>query len=272
MAALFGIGTFYGETESFSVADATLSEVRHERAVTIPPHSREAGHFSLLLEGTYVEHSGAITIAYKPLTVAFLPPATPHADTIGEGGCRFFIVEVQQRWMDAIRTYGVVDRLAELHGGDATWLGMRLYNEYREREATSALVVESLLYELCSHIPGMQNDDTAEPAWLRHVLATIQRHFTERLELAALASDVSVHPTHLARAFRRRCGRPVGDYVADLRIQHVCRRLCDSKASLGEIAADAGFSDQSHLTRVFKSLTGITPAAYRRRRRFASGE
>ncbi len=108
MARLFGIGTFYGETESFSIADATLSEVWHERAATIPPHSHKAGHFCLLLEGTYVEHSGAITIAYKPLTVAFLPPEVPHADTIGEGGCRFFIVELEQRWMDAIRSYGVI--------------------------------------------------------------------------------------------------------------------------------------------------------------------
>ncbi|MGA2761252.1 MAG: AraC family ligand binding domain-containing protein, partial [Candidatus Cybelea sp.] len=175
MTSLFGIGTFYGETESFSTAGATLSEVRHDRAATIPPHSHEAGHFCLLLEGAYVEHSGAVTIAYKPLTVAFLPPKVPHADTIGDGGCRFFIVEVQQRWMDAIRSYGVVDHLAELHAGDATWLGMRLYNEYRERQATSALVVESLLYELCSHIPGMQIDDAAEPPWLRDVLATIQQ-------------------------------------------------------------------------------------------------
>jgi AraC family transcriptional regulator len=267
MTRLFGIGTFYGETESFSIADATLSEVRHERALALPSHSHEAGHFCLLLEGTYVEHSGPITIAYKPLTVAFLPPQTPHADTVGEGGCRFFIVEVGQRWMDAIRSYGAIDHLAELHGGEATWLGMRLYNEYRERQATSALAVESLLYELCSHIPGMRNDDTAEPAWLRDLLVTIQERFTERLELAALASDVNVHPTHLARAFRRRCGRPVGDYVAGLRIQYVCRRLVDSRASLGQIAVDAGFSDQSHLTRVFKSLTGVTPAAYRRRQR-----
>lgn len=266
MASLFGIGTFYGEAESFSIADATLSEVRHERALALPPHSHEAGHFCLLLEGTYVERSGPITIAYKPLTVAFLPPQTPHADTIGEGGCRFFIVEVQQRWMDAIRSFGVIDHLAELDGGDATWLGMRLYNEYREREATSSLVVESLLYELCSHIPGMRNDDAMEPAWLHDVLTAIQGRFTERLELAALAAEVNVHPTHLARAFRRRCGRPVGDYVAGLRIQYVCRRLADSSDSLGAIAVDAGFSDQSHLTRVFKSLTGITPAAYRRRR------
>jgi AraC family transcriptional regulator len=266
MARLFGIGTFYGETESFSIADATLSEVRHERAVAIPPHTHEAGHFCLLLEGSYVERSGAITIAYKPLTVAFLPPQTAHADAIGEAGCRFFIVEVQQRWMDSIRSYGSVDHLAELHGGEATWLGLRLYSEYRERQATSALTVESLLYELCSHIPGMRNDDAAEPGWLRDVLATIQERFTERLELAALASVVNVHPTHLARAFRQRCGRPVGDYVAGLRIQYVCRRLADPHASLSEIAADAGFSDQSHLTRVFKSLTGVTPSAYRRRR------
>ncbi|MGA9945796.1 MAG: hypothetical protein WBP75_12250, partial [Candidatus Cybelea sp.] len=65
MARLFGIGSFYGATKSLTIAGATFSEVRHERPIDIPPHTHEAGHFCLLLDGTYVERSGEVTIAYE---------------------------------------------------------------------------------------------------------------------------------------------------------------------------------------------------------------
>jgi AraC family transcriptional regulator len=76
-----------------------------------------------------------------------------------------------------------------------------------------------------------------------------------------------VHPTHLARTFRRFHGRSMGDYVTGLRVQHVCRALAQTETALAKIAADAGFVDQSHLTRVFRDALGTTPAKYRRAHR-----
>ena len=266
MARLFGLGSFYGETKSLTIAGATFSEVRHERPIDIPAHTHEAGHFCLLLDGTYVERSGAVTIAYEPLTVAFLPPKVAHADTVGEGGCRFFIVELTDAWMETVASYGpVCEHLTDLHGGVATWLAVRLYNEYRNFDSTSQIVVESLLYELCGHIYRMKPDETEEPPWLHQTREKIENDFASHLELTRLAADADVHPCHLARTFRRRYGVPVGEYVARLRIQLACRSLANASLPLAQVAADAGFTDQSHLTRVFKSVTGMTPAVYRRR-------
>ena len=75
-----------------------------------------------------------------------------------------------------------------------------------------------------------------------------------------------MHPASLARGFRLDEGATIGDYVSRLRIQHACRLMHDEVMNLAEIAAACGFADQSHLTRVFKSITGLTPGSFRERR------
>ena len=64
----------------------------------------------------------------------------------------------------------------------------------------------------------------------------------------ALAQTVDVHPVHLAHQFRKHFGVSIGEYIRNLRIQFVCQRL-RTDASLAEIAREAGFADQSHMSR-----------------------
>jgi AraC family transcriptional regulator len=52
-------------------------------------------------------------------------------------------------------------------------------------------------------------------------------------------------------------------YVRHVRIEFARRELAASGAPLGDIAAAAGFCDQSHFSRLFKRYTGQTPAEYR---------
>ncbi len=87
--------------------------------------------------------------------------------------------------------------------------------------------------------------------------------FQESISLAAVAELADVHPVSLARAFRRTYHCTVGDYVRRLRIELACQKLTGSDASLVEIALSAGFSEQSHFSRTFKRLTGLTPSEYR---------
>jgi AraC family transcriptional regulator len=57
---------------------------------------------------------------------------------------------------------------------------------------------------------------------------------------------------------------PIGDYVQRLRVRWASAELCRPGARLADVAAAAGFADQSHLTRVFKRVTGATPSAFRK--------
>jgi AraC family transcriptional regulator len=78
-----------------------------------------------------------------------------------------------------------------------------------------------------------------------------------------LAHDVGVHPVHLAQAFHKSYRRTVGDYVRQLRIEYACHELAASETPIVQIALSAGFCDQSHFTRTFKRLIGVTPSQYR---------
>jgi AraC-like DNA-binding protein len=89
--------------------------------------------------------------------------------------------------------------------------------------------------------------------------------FRERLSVASIARTVAIHPVHLSRQFKQAFGQTIGEYVRRLRVEHVCRRLA-TEEDLPTLALEAGFSDQSHLTRIFKRVIGTTPARFRAQR------
>jgi AraC family transcriptional regulator len=128
------------------------------------------------------------------------------------------------------------------------------------------LAIEGLMLEMiaCLSRGRLQRPERRPPAWLERARDLLRQEFAESHTLSAIAAAVGVHPTHLAREFRRLYGVTVGDYTRGLRIAFACRRLADSDAPLFEIAADAGFADHSHFARSFKAQTGVTPGEYRR--------
>lgn len=94
---------------------------------------------------------------------------------------------------------------------------------------------------------------TRDPAhgWRNQVLA----------RLAGMGVDGFV------RTFRRWMERTPARYVAEVRIREACRHLVQSDAAIDAIAEDLGFPDRYYFTRVFRKLTGLPPACYRRRHR-----
>lgn len=82
--------------------------------------------------------------------------------------------------------------------------------------------------------------------------------------LRDLARAAGLTPTHFARRFRQTLGVAPHQYLIRLRVERAKRLLTGSGQSIAQISAACGFSNQEHLTRVFKRLTGTTPAVFRR--------
>ena len=263
----FPAGYFTGETASWHTAGVILSEVRHSVAKAVPRHAHDAPYFSLLLEGSYSERGESFDLLYEPYTLVFHSAHTVHEDEMS-GPSRFFAVELLKRW-DAVITElgGARAHVFELNGGDPVWLVLRLYREFVSRPREGEGAVESLLYELCAHVAARSTEEDREPEWLAQIDARVGESFQDPLDLIVLASNAGVHAAHLCRTYRRFRGRTINDAIVGMRVQHVCRRLVESNDPLAEIAVDAGFTDQSHMTRVFKRLTGYSPGAHRRRER-----
>jgi AraC family transcriptional regulator len=121
------------------------------------------------------------------------------------------------------------------------------------------LSVESALPLLHTH----EVRTTTSP-WLSRVLDRLRAEFSEAITVRKLAEQAGVHPVHLARVFRKHTECTVGEYVTRLRVDWVARQLASKEdVELAGLAAAAGFSDQSHLTRVFKAVTGCPPGKSR---------
>lgn len=259
-------GQFYGEIlRKRQASGLILSELKHAGPRKLPSHSHELAYFCLLLNGNYWEQFGQKRINYKPFTVMFHPPATSHVDEIGPDGGRFFGVEVKTEWMDRLREcVGKVDFDSSLHEGDLAWLAMRLYREHRQADACSTLTIEGLVLEMLAIVGRMREvKEQCGPPWLARALELLNDEFRSNLKIQDVANQIGVHPFHLSRVFRAVHRQTIGDYVQKLRVTYACKQLALPENDLASVAVSSGFADQSHFTRVFKSVTGITPGAFR---------
>lgn len=102
---------------------------------------------------------------------------------------------------------------------------------------------------------------TDRAAALERVALHMQAHFAEPISLATLAAMCGLSVFRFATVFRRRYGMPPYRYLCRLRIEHA-RLLLRRGAPPAVVATEAGFFDQSHLSKHFKRLCGTTPGRY----------
>jgi AraC-like DNA-binding protein len=81
--------------------------------------------------------------------------------------------------------------------------------------------------------------------------------------LLDLARALAVSPHHLSRVFRQVSGHSIARHRMRLRARAALERLAGGERDLARLAVDVGFADQSHLCRVIRSETGVTPSALR---------
>jgi AraC-like DNA-binding protein len=81
--------------------------------------------------------------------------------------------------------------------------------------------------------------------------------------LTELARMLAVSPHHLSRVFRSVTGHTIARHRMRLRARAALDRLAGGERDLARLAADLGFADQGHLTRVVRAETGTTPSALR---------
>jgi AraC family transcriptional regulator len=105
-------------------------------------------------------------------------------------------------------------------------------------------------------------------AWqARKVLEHIDSHVTHRVLIADLCALVQRSEAHFSRAFRRTFGQSPHAFVVRRRVELAAQYMLQTDTPLSDIALQCGFVDQAHLCKHFRSITGETPAAWRRARR-----
>jgi AraC-like DNA-binding protein len=92
----------------------------------------------------------------------------------------------------------------------------------------------------------------------------LEQHFREQVQLAELANVCELSATHIHRLFQRLLRMSPSEYLLALRLQEARRLLTSTELSLSAIALNTGFFDQSHFTKRFRKMTGMTPTQFRK--------
>lgn len=255
-----------------TVGDFTVAEAQYAPGRKVPIHSHANPHVGIVLNGACRESNDRRAVDLGPLSLAVKTPGDSHTNEAGPRGTRYLLIDVAgDHSMPEL-----FDEYYDLRSGLLSAIALRLRAELAIDDGASRLAIEGLVLELLAEISRskLEHPTRYDPPWLRDACDAIRARLREPLALAAVAREIGVHPTHLARMFRRRLGVTPGQYLRRLRLERATSLLAETNQPLAEVAAEAGFYDQSHMTNVLRRGTGLTPAGYRRsvrRERIADG-
>jgi len=262
-----GAGTFYGAVQARrEQCDAIFTDLRHKSPRKLPSHAHELPFFAVLMEGLYGERYGRQERQFRPFTVHFRPAGVPHQDEVGPPGVRFFEIEIRPSWRKRLEDCSTALDVPrdDCTGGELLWLAMKLFREVHGTTNPDDLSIESLLVELMTAAARMPPDPELErPAWLSRIIEKLAVDYAERVTLDDLSREAGVHPVHLSRVFRKSLGEGIGEHVQRLRVRAACEQMRQPEASIAEISLALGFADQSHFTRIFRRVVGMTPMVFK---------
>jgi AraC-like DNA-binding protein len=254
---------------SIEVGPLRVSCASFDPGYAIESHYHDLGCLSVIVEGGFYQTFPRAEFECPPGGLIVKPPGERHIDRWGTLPSRHLIVEPTVFGDTDDPVSRVFERVSFRLDPRTIHVARRIYAELQDTDDLTRLAVEALALELVV-FAGRQDDRRrpggAPPAWLRRSREYLADEFVGRSSISEVASRLAVHPSRLAREFRRYYGVSPSRYVRELRLERARSDLESGSDTLSAIALRNGFSDQSHLTREFRKATGVTPAAYRRDR------
>lgn len=186
-------------------------------------------------------------------------------EIIGRSDADFFprvmaesFVEEDRRVMASGETRTYYSQLVPDIAGTLNWyvVSVSPLHDIRRRVCGVALA----LYDLHEVGGVVQPFSQLEPA-LRH----LHTRYREEITTTQLAALCHLSPRHFTRVFHGLLGEPPMRYLIRQRVRAACEELVATDLTVGRIAAELGFYDQSAFTRAFRAETGLTPRQYRLR-------
>ncbi|MEK9282984.1 AraC family transcriptional regulator [Bradyrhizobium sp. ISRA442] len=159
-------------------------------------------------------------------------------------------------------------------------IGASLQQGLRRPDETNQLFIDHMMFALTAHVAqtygGLQR--AAEPSrsglapWqVRRACDRLESDLGGKLTLQAIAAELGLSVSHFSRAFRISTGLPPHQWLLQQRVKAAKQLMSVRDLPLSEIAISAGFANQSHFTRVFSALVGVSPGAWRRETQGAPG-
>jgi AraC family transcriptional regulator len=100
---------------------------------------------------------------------------------------------------------------------------------------------------------------------LKRVIDYIKANLTQDLSILDLATLTGMSESHFSRSFKKSVGISPYQYLVQQRVERAKQLLEHQSMAISTIALNCGFANQTHLTKVFRQMIGVTPKAYQKR-------
>ena len=152
-------------------------------------------------------------------------------------------------------------------------IGQTLLPIFNAAAPANQALVDHLLQGLCVYMASTYGGSQKRPVIVRGALAPLQQRLATQMLRERLIEGVSINELAeacglsagaLARGFKKSTGVSPHQWLLSRRVDLALDLMADTDVSLAEIAFNAGFSDQSHFSRVFTQKMGLAPGAWRK--------
>lgn len=224
-------------------------------------HHHPEARIVLSMRSGFDSRYGDCTVGVADSAALFRPAGEEHEDSYGSPTATLALL------LPADSPAGSLRRPFVLRDGAFAGLAELLRREMSVPDAASALVMEGLVLLATSKVlHGRPLEEKCAPRWIAAVRERVEAEYAAPPTLAELGRMVQRDAAYVAATFKRVYGDSVGNFLRQQRLWQA-RRCMDAEPgrSLSDIALHCGFADQSHFTRHFRRLFGLTPGEFRRR-------
>ncbi len=237
-----------------NLGGACVRRVIDRSNARVPEHAHDWPALSIFVLGRYFNETelGETLIAH-PSAILYRAGAA-HRNVVGQTGFEQIEIEFDPDWLGAaLIPNAPVSR----------WLGGPIGAESRVLARLVAFEAdEDRLRAAVRHFVQRARSRQRElmvPSWI----GAITRSLSEdaMLRVGELARELRRHPSWLGTAYRRATGEGLAEAAARLRLERAACLLRETDRTGADVAQDAGFCDQSHMSRTFRRLLGRSPSA-----------
>jgi AraC family transcriptional regulator len=233
----------------------TVSIVNYESAVSEEWHRHENFHLSAILKGGNLESRKKDDIQVLPGKLMIYHQGEIHRNRFTQFPSKNLNLEIKDGFFQHNDLSPESAEATPSSQIDTYFHVFRIYRELAVNDRYSADAIHTSL----TSIFAKKEKTNPQPMWLKRLLEIVEDRWDEFISLDELAKELGVHPVTISKYFQKYCHCTLADYLRKVKVDRAMQFILHSNKSFTEIAFACGFSDQSHMTRLFKLYLGLNP-------------